>query len=446
MRGTKLVYLSLLLFSTFLAINGHIGEFDEVWRRRAQEADEWAIKAYKPDPINVTLAFAKQTGQALKEIKEAKLAINGTRRELKGGGKKYNGPCLVTNPIDRCWRCQPNWADNRKRLADCAMGFAKGTTGGKAGEIYVVTDSSDDTSDPNPGTLRYGVIQKEPLWIIFAKSMTIRLHQELIVQSDKTIDGRGVNVHIANGAGFMLQYVKNVIIHGLRIHDIVVGSGGMIRDAMDHIGQRTQSDGDGISIFGSSNIWVDHVSMWSCYDGLVDAVEGSTAVTISNSHFTDHNEVMLFGASDSSSIDQRMQITVAYNHFGKRLIQRMPRCRWGFIHVVNNDYTHWNMYAIGGSQHPTIISQGNRFIAPPDMFKKEVTKRDYSPESVWKQWSWRSQGDLFMNGAFFVESGDPDWTKKHTELFDGIVSASGDQVTWITRFSGALNCKPGEAC
>ncbi|KAJ8567046.1 hypothetical protein K7X08_019254 [Anisodus acutangulus] len=313
------------------------------------------------------------------------------------------------------------------------MGFAKGTTGGKAGRIYVVTDNSDDSSKPKPGTLRYGVIQKEPLWIIFATSMNIRLTQELIMQSDKTIDGRGVNVHIANGAGIMIQYVKNVIIHGLRIHDIHEGSGGMIRDGVDHIGIRTKSDGDGISIFGSSNIWVDHVSMWRCYDGLVDAVEGSTAVTISNSHFTDHNEVMLFGASDSSSIDQRMQITVAFNHFGKRLIQRMPRCRWGFIHVVNNDYTHWNMYAIGGSQHPTIISQGNRFIAPPDQFKKEITKRDYAPESVWKQWTWRSQGDLLMNGAFFVESGDPDWTRKHIDLFDGISSASGDQVTWITR-------------
>lgn len=221
----------------------------------------------------------------MKELKEEKHAINGSRRELGDGDKNYNGPCLVTNPIDRCWRCQPNWALNPKRLADCAMGFGRGTTGGKAGEIYVVTDSSDDSSDPKPGTLRYGVIQKEPLWIIFAKSMTSRLHQELIVQSDKTIDGRGVNVHIANGAGIMIQYVKNVIIHGLRIHDIVVGSGGMVRDAVDHIGQRTQSDGDGISIFGSSNIWVDHVSMWSCYDGLIDAVEGSTAITISNSHF-----------------------------------------------------------------------------------------------------------------------------------------------------------------
>jgi pectate lyase len=53
-------------------------------------------------------------------------------------------------------------------------------------------------------------------------------------------------------------------------------------------------------------------------------------------------------------------------------VQRMPRCRWGFVHVVNNDYTHWLMYAIGGSQHPTIISEGNRFIAPPDLAAKEV--------------------------------------------------------------------------
>jgi len=82
---------------------------------------------------------------------------------------------------------------------------------------------------------------------------------------------------------------------------------------------------------------------------------------------------MLFGAHDSSTIDELMQITLAFNHFGKRLIQRMPRCRLGFIHVVNNDYTHWEMYAIGGSKHPTIISEGNRFIAPHNIFAKEVT-------------------------------------------------------------------------
>jgi pectate lyase len=81
---------------------------------------------------------------------------------------------------------------------------------------------------------------------------------------------------------------------------------------------------------------------------------------------------MLFGASDTFDGDQFSQITVAFNHFGKGLIQRMPRCRWGFFHIVNNDYTHWLMYAIGGSAHPTILSQGNRFIAPPDRNAKEV--------------------------------------------------------------------------
>ena len=84
-------------------------------------------------------------------------------------------------------------------------------------------------------------------------------------------------------------------------------------------------------------------------------------------------QVFLFGATNDYVEDKKMQITVAFNHFGKGLVQRMPRCRFGFFHVVNNDYTHWIMYALGGSQNPTIVSQGNRFIAPDSARSKEVT-------------------------------------------------------------------------
>lgn len=77
-----------------------------------------------------------------------------------------------------------------------------------------------------------------------------------------------------------------------------------------------------------------------------------------------------------STQDKLMQVTVAFNHFGKGLKERMPRVRWGFVHVVNNDYTHWMSYAIGGSHQPTIISQGNRFIAPHDPKAKEVRTYD----------------------------------------------------------------------
>lgn len=65
-------------------------------------------------------------------------------------------------------------------------------------------------------------------------------------------------------------------------------------------------------------------------------------------------------------------MTIAFNHFGQGLVQRMPRCRRGYIHVVNNDFTEWQMYAIGGSANPTINSQGNRFTAPEDPNAKEV--------------------------------------------------------------------------
>jgi pectate lyase len=58
------------------------------------------------------------------------------------------------------------------------------------------------------------------------------------------------------------------------------------------------------------------------------------------------------------------------------------RCRWGFFHVVNNDYTHWLMYAVGGSKNPTIISQGNRYIAPPNLSAKEVNDNIKNRTSV----------------------------------------------------------------
>lgn len=39
----------------------------------------------------------------------------------------------------------------------------------------------------------------------------------------------------------------------------------------------------------------------------------------------DSTQVMLLGHSDSYTRDKQMQVTIAYNHFGEGLIQRMPR-------------------------------------------------------------------------------------------------------------------------
>ncbi|KAL1834885.1 hypothetical protein ACET3Z_004536 [Daucus carota] len=351
--------------------------------------------------------------------------------------------CGTGNPIDDCWRCDRNWQKNRKRLADCPIGFGRSAIGGRDGKYYVVTDPNDDDAvNPKPGTLRYAVIQEEPLWIIFKRSMVITLKQELIMNSFKTIDGRGHSIHIANGGCITIQFVTNVIIHGLNIHDCKRTGNAMVRSSPSHYGWRTLADGDAISIFGSSHIWVDHNSLSNCPDGLVDAVMGSTAITISNNYFTHHNEVILLGHSDSYTRDKVMQVTIAYNHFGEGLIQRMPRCRHGYFHVVNNDYTHWEMYAIGGSGDPTINSQGNRYLAPNNPFAKEVTKRLEVGE--WKHWNWRSEGDLMLNGAYFIASGTGSGASYARASSLGAKSAS--VIGSITSGAGALNCRRGRQC
>ncbi|KAF2564785.1 hypothetical protein F2Q70_00018534 [Brassica cretica] len=246
--------------------------------------------------------------------------------------------CSTGNPIDDCWRCDRKWQLRRKHLAICAIGFGRNAIGGRNGRYYAVSDHNDDNPvNPKPGTLRHAVIQEEPLWIVFKRDMVISLKQELIMNSFKTIDGRGVNVHVANGAC--------ITIH-----------------SPSHYAWRTMADGDGISIFGSSHIWIDHNSLSSCADGLIDAVMASTAITISNNYFTHHNEVMLLG------------------------------------------HRHWQ----------------------------------------WKHWNWRSEGDLFLNGAFFTRSGSGRGASYARA--SSLAAKSSSLVGVITSNAGALNCRGGRRC
>uniref|UniRef100_A0A0E0L0K7 Pectate lyase n=1 Tax=Oryza punctata TaxID=4537 RepID=A0A0E0L0K7_ORYPU len=233
--------------------------------------------------------------------------------------------CGTGNPIDDCWRCDHGWADNRQRLADCSVGFGRRAVGGKGGRVYVVNDSGDDAARPAPGTL----VQDEPLWIVFGRDMTISPAHELVVSSRKTVDGRGARVVIGDGgACFAVRGASDVVIHGLTIR--------RCRPAPKV--EFGKSDGDGIGVHNSSDVWVDHCTVEACADGLIDVVEGSTRVTLSNNLLRNHDKAILLGHNDDYTHDKAMQVTVAFNRFGPDLVQRMmPRCRFGLFHVINND-------------------------------------------------------------------------------------------------------------
>merc|ERR1712183_670370 len=90
----------LLFFLSFAVIiptlHAHIAEFDDYWKLRAEQARKDALEAYHPQPEEITNNFNSHVNKDL-------IGNNSTRRQLR----KYKGPCLATNPIDRCWRCDP---------------------------------------------------------------------------------------------------------------------------------------------------------------------------------------------------------------------------------------------------------------------------------------------------------------------------------------------------
>ncbi|KAJ8423895.1 hypothetical protein Cgig2_006232 [Carnegiea gigantea] len=391
--------------------------------------------------VGTPYAFA-----SLSPSQHAELVVRDVQRQLNASRRNLAYlSCGTGNPIDDCWRCDSDWVNNRQKLADCAIGFGRNAVGGKGGRFYLVTDpSDDDPKNPKPGTLRHAVIQHEPLWIIFKHDMVITLKDQLVMNSYKTIDGRGASVHVTGLGCIIIHQTSNIIIHGIHIHDCKPSASGMVSVSPSHAVFMSDSDGDGITIRASRDIWVDHCSLASCYDGLIDATHASTYITISNNYMTHHNKVMLLGHTDTFVQDKNMQVTVAFNHFGEGLVQRMPRCRHGYFHVVNNDYTQWELYAIGGSAAPTIFSEGNRFLASDDPSKKEVTRHQHAPESEWRHWNWKSEGDLMLNGAFFRQSGAG---AASTYARANSLSARPSRLVGsMTRAAGVLSCKKGSRC
>jgi pectate lyase len=111
---------------------------------------------------------------------------------------------------------------------------------------------------------------------------------------------------------------------------------------------------DGMVVAMAQNVWIDHVTITdgqyndvlaaataganTRHDGALDIVRGSDYVTVSNSAFIDHGKTTLVSNSDSGrawSDENRFHVTF-YGNYYKDTGQRIPRVRWGQVHIFNN--------------------------------------------------------------------------------------------------------------
>ncbi|RHN60997.1 putative pectate lyase [Medicago truncatula] len=309
---------------------------------------------------------------------------------------------------------------------------------------YKVTDPSDHPLNSTPGTLRYGASKIQgKVWITFKRNMNIKLVRPLLISSFTTIDGRGVDVHIADNACLMIYKATNIIIHGIRVHHCRPQAPGMVMGPDGKIISLGQVDGDAIRLVSASKIWIDHNTLYDCQDGLLDVTRGSTDITISNNWFREQNKVMLLGHDDGFVRDKNMKVTVVYNYFGPNCHQRMPRIRHGYAHVANNMYMGWVQYAIGGSMEPSLKSQSNLFIAPVTG-KKEVTWRK-SSNRIGDTWEFYSVGDAFENGASFMETKGGQVTKSNYSPKQNFKVVDAKYIRSLTSSSGVLQCSKTSA-
>ncbi|GLW08501.1 pectate lyase [Microtetraspora sp. NBRC 13810] len=200
---------------------------------------------------------------------------------------------------------------------------------------------------------------------------------KLKVPGDTTIVGlggsatlRGVNLHV--------DRADNVIIRNL-----------VFEDAADCFPQWDPTDGeegnwnslyDNISVTGSTHVWVDHNTFtdgdnpdsaqprhfgrpYQVHDGQLDVTNGADFVTASWNVFSGHDKTMLIGSTNNPAADAgRLNVTVHHNHFDD-VLQRLPRVRFGKVHVYNNYYeipdASTFVYALGVGVESKIFSEAN---------------------------------------------------------------------------------------
>lgn len=267
-----------------------------------------------------------------------------------------------------------------EKISPGFSGMGEGTFGGSGGEVVTVTNSEE---------FRKAVEGNTPRIVQVSGSIDLGPGMAARVGSYKTIVGLGEDAKLLGG-GLVLNRSSQVIIRNLRLGNAITpgfdpAAGG---DAV----------ADALHISRSTNIWIDQCTfkndpeIWEgkeeSFDGLLDIVNASTNITISNNIFENHNQTMLIGNSDSLFADRGFFRVTLFNNWFKGTESRHPRVRFGRVHVFNNYFDDVG-YGIGVGVEARIISENNYFrsTGSPWQFMDRAAQQGFI----------KSVGDVFVD-------------------------------------------------
>jgi pectate lyase len=240
-----------------------------------------------------------------------------------GGAGSSNGGSGGGIPLP-CTGTAPAVSDQVIGWAAVSGDGVETTTGGLGGETVTAT---------SPEELASYAASSAPLIIRIESSMDIGT---LDVVSNKTLLGIGPDVTLRGGIRVRPLKSDDPIVSNVVIRNLHVDAATSVPD----------DGGDGIHIERAHHVWVDHCEIWDAPDGNTDVTHGSNWVTVSWTRYRytaaapnqDHRFSNLIGHSeDTADTDAgRLKVTYHHVHWAENVEQRMPRVRFGEVHVFNN--------------------------------------------------------------------------------------------------------------
>ena len=246
------------------------------------------------------------------------------------------------------------------------------TTGGQDQNPVTVTNFTE---------LKNALNSKESKRTIYI-SGEITLEQRLYVKNgnltiyglpgSKLINPRNSKSDYNKSGILYFQDAKNVIMR-----NVVFSCGG----AFDVGGY------DCLCLESCDKFWIDHCEFYDGMDGNVDVVEGTDHVTFTWCKFgykippipggketDDHRFSNLIGNNDGMTSDNgHLRITFSNCWWGDGCVERMPRVRFGQVHVANCLYSSPDtQYCFGVGYMSKIYAEGNAFTS--DAAKTHIWK------------------------------------------------------------------------
>lgn len=174
-----------------------------------------------------------------------------------------------------------------------------------------------------------------------------------LISVDLTSGGSGI-LYAKNSSNIL---IKNITFEGPGAYDV---------------------DGnDNLTLDNCTSVWVDHCTFQDALDGNLDIKNASDLITVTWTKFqylkapipggsggsNDHRFSNLFGSDDSATQDDgKLRITMQYCWWGPGVRERMPRVRFGKVHLLNNYFnSSVSNYCIYAGFKADLLIEGNYF-------------------------------------------------------------------------------------